>query len=249
MLFDGVDDYIRIPDNPNARPRSLTISVWVKFCGLIPSIYSQDRMKVVLFKGNPTVPVSYGLMMTWGAGFPFILANIGGHHEEIASSPGNDGRWHHWVATFGDEGAGGIWIDGVNRNSPNRGSILLETSTGDWHVARNINTTAPSFTRIAIDDIRVYVRLLSDAEISTLYSENNWPSVTIPAPNLRVSIQAQGPTSICPGESVVLSAVSPGSPDLYTWQVANGMSARDTNNQSITVSPGATTYRVVTTFG
>ena len=144
----------------------------------------------------------------------------------------NDGLWHHCVVGMGNaQGSGYIWVDGVPRAFSGVIWTGFDSVTSDFYVARNIGTPIPQgrYFHAAIDDIRLYSHGLTDQDVLNLYTQGGWPNVTIPSPNLRVAIQAQGSTSICPGDSVVLRATSPGAPDLYTWRLANGMRAQDTN--------------------
>lgn len=255
MLFDGVDDYLRIPDNPGNSPTGITVSMWIKECYVETGLlFVPGGAPMLIGKGSWGLdPIFLEVSLSRGVFLFAMVFYYGGQVSGNASTIRlNDGRWHHCVVHLGETSTppgtlSGLWIDGVRRGRLTPSGVI-DSIVNDYLIARNLYRNI--YTRIAIDDIRIYNYGLSEAEIVALYTAGGWPGVTIPAPNLRVSIQAQGATRICPGEFVVLRAVSSGSPDLYTWQVANGMSARDTNNPTITVAPSVTTtYRVVTSFG
>lgn len=103
-------------------------------------------------------------------------AYFAGHSADLNSNTAvNDGNWH--MITFksagGTNGAVAIFTDGVSRNT---GTLTLNTSN---QVTRwGVRTDDTSHSTIAIDEIGVWSRAISDAEITELY--NNGGGLTYP---------------------------------------------------------------------
>lgn len=98
-------------------------------------------------------------------------------------------------------------------------------------IAKVLSTTfaqamySPEFSGI-IDDIGIWNRELTDQEIQSLYS----------SPFVSATISANGPTTICAGETVLLtSAVAPSGVYQYQWQ-RNGTNISGANTSSLSVN-------------
>lgn len=77
----------------------------------------------------------------------------------------NDGQWHHLVLRR-DQGAGllTLFVDGTSLSTPDVPGSVSRNSPFGVHVGQRMDSRA-YFTG-AIDEVRVYDRTLSDAELS-----------------------------------------------------------------------------------
>ncbi|MFC1618924.1 FG-GAP-like repeat-containing protein [Candidatus Neomarinimicrobiota bacterium] len=166
--FDGVDDYIYTPVRPVSG--ALTISLWMKsnssvaFSGLV---LSHDGIKKTgLLLNNPATQLR------------FTLQTTAAQNAVVAADQNYlDDAWHHVVGSYdGTELV--LLIDNVVR-----GTVAL---TGDVDLGDNFQISrddafADRYYSGIIDDIRIYNRALSEAEVEALYHEGGWD---IPPPEI-----------------------------------------------------------------
>ena len=108
--FDGIDDYVEIPDHTNFNfgIGGFTVSLWIKTDATTTVGFGRDD---ILAKGDPTI-----------SGYAISLRNnravflVGPSGECYGSSVLNDGKWHHIVGTL-DSSSMKIYIDGTLDNS------------------------------------------------------------------------------------------------------------------------------------
>gem|GEM_PF-2437549 len=170
--FDGIDDYIRIPYHPEIEPSFFTIALWAKT--------SQQTW------GNIITSDPDGAHCHHGYALGFAYQNIGYFHFGVDPSQNcndgnavhipiditNDGQWHHIVSTFG--GLPELYVDG---NFLGSGLFLPYPKTNaPVHIGvnpRSASWIGNNFFRGAMDDLRIYNRVLSSKEIKLLYKEGN----------------------------------------------------------------------------
>lgn len=92
-----------------------------------------------------------------------------------------------------------------------------------------------------IDDVRIYNRLLSKAEIAALYTERGWPD-SQPDTTVALNFEALGDTVICPGDTLDLSLS--GNADTYIWNTLDDVV--DHESELPRVAPKETTTYEVT---
>jgi hypothetical protein len=174
--FDGIDDYIQT-DLLQNNVTSYSISLWVKTTSinwLVPFV--QDR-------GGLGQSLTLGLRGsnedgTLGHLFFALDADqilVGAHSSQSI----NDGRWHHVVGVW--DGSGGavvnsdqfsLYIDGVKvYNLPfSTPYSSYPPLTGDGGTAIGFHSAWYNFFSGALDDIRIYDRVLSETEVQQLYT-------------------------------------------------------------------------------
>jgi hypothetical protein len=179
--FDGVNDYIQTDLLQNGVT-AYSISLWVKSTStnwLVPFV--QDR------GGDPGSSVGQSLTLglrgsdsdkTRGHLFFALDADqkfVGAHSAQSI----NDGRWHHvvgvwdgssWEAVNPDQFS--LYIDGVKvYNLPFSSPYsFYPPLTGDGGTAIGFHSAWANFFSGALDDIRIYDRVLSETEIQELYT-------------------------------------------------------------------------------
>lgn len=164
LTLDGVNDYANVPNDTTLTITStLTLAAWIN----LQAIPGSGVYQTVMHKGTATNKRNYFLQVTGGQlSFGFYAAS-GSLQRFTAGTVGTTDRWYHVAATF-DTGAQkvNLYVDGVNVKSfsttavpaPNTNALTVGMSPyGDYLQGK-------------IDELRIYSRTLSDAEISTLYS-------------------------------------------------------------------------------
>jgi hypothetical protein len=162
LSFDGVDDYITIPDSPSLSPTSgITISAWVRLNA------AGTNWQPISFKEGPEGRA------WWFGFFPGNPARIHWSNGGLSSwdlscdIPSALNTWRYIVVTYQSGGIGRkIFVDGTLICSDTATGNLLDTSGsvyiggGGW---QPINGT--------IDEVRIYNRALSEEEIKLLYQQ------------------------------------------------------------------------------
>jgi len=80
-----------------------------------------------------------------------------------------DDRWHHAVGTAASGGAVTAWVDGVKTVCPNTGVQAYDLGL-DLFMAHHGNGGIEYDFDGSLDDIRIYGRVLDDAEILALFA-------------------------------------------------------------------------------
>jgi uncharacterized protein (TIGR02145 family) len=179
--FDGNSGTERYIYSNIGKHATLSFSVWFK-SGTPNTMYpnilnygSSNRLDVTLFGNHPnyisqnkTGKLSTGAVV--GGGYTSFLESI---NKYI------DNKWHHAVIMYVANDKLYLYIDntfiGETPFTPNNPSDDL------FYIGRQINDNAGSVMHEthfngSIDDIRIYDRKLSEAEIGILYNENGYPS-------------------------------------------------------------------------
>jgi hypothetical protein len=162
LSFDGVDDYVEIPDAPSLQITSaITMSAWLKF----PVGVASDNGVVQKYPGS-----DYDYMLYLSvAGYPSIyIKNPAGTTFSTGYYVNHrDNNWHHWVGTF-DGRYLKIYVDGILRNTTDTGGTTIRVTSGQpLHIMHGWG----GYLNGTIDEVLIYNRALSDDEIKFLYQE------------------------------------------------------------------------------
>ena len=160
--FDG-NHHIDIGNSKSLRINNGTISAWVysdSFAGAGGIVSYMEDAK----KGRN------GYAMWTSTGLSFILANNEGYREWKHAGKLEESKWYHVAVSFNDtvsEGyINGIMIKGINHHglkmSFTKSSKALIGLTASMHQYEH------NF-KGSIDDVRIYNRALSAAEVKALY--------------------------------------------------------------------------------
>ncbi|MGE0758449.1 MAG: LamG-like jellyroll fold domain-containing protein, partial [Pirellulaceae bacterium] len=218
FALDGVDDYVTIPDEPALRPSSVTVAAWVDF----QSTTTPPKMIVAKPVGSSTGD-SFAL---WYAGtFRAAITDAAGTTDEISFAQTADPfDWHHVAMTFDDVADTlTLYYDGVAR-ATRTSTRTIAYDTKPLLIGADINggTTGQFFPGV-IDEVRLYDRALTAAEIHALYE--NFADVTY--------TQTAGATRVdgllSPALGVTLTGGRLG---------GAGTVAADVQNAGATLSPG-----------
>ncbi len=152
--FDGTNDYVRIPHSESLNiTGDLTIGAWIR---------TGSAGRIIFSNMQETSPhYGYSLRVSWDGNLQFMA----GDKILLGDTPVNTDRWTHVAATLSGQTAT-IYIDGV----PNvTGTVGIPTSS--WlDETIGASDTPYYFWNGSMDEVRVYNRALSSAEIGELYS-------------------------------------------------------------------------------
>jgi hypothetical protein len=163
ISFDGLNDYVNFPVKSYPFGNSASVSFWAFGGSNLPKINS------VFTAGNTSTSKLFSLHLTWDTNYKFFfdLGNTSLQDRIIKIGTSNDfkGSWQFWNVT--KDNASGIMS--LYKN----GQVWLAESGKNAALA-TINEL--DFFRIGvayhglIDDVRIYDRALSAAEVQALYN-------------------------------------------------------------------------------
>ncbi len=164
MIFDGVDDRISMGDIFDfGTTQNFSISAWVK-----AQPGSAGGMIVAKRAGSNVASWWVGIDGADGT----MDANIDDGPSNAIRSKNTtdmrDGQWHLLTATYDRAGNMRIFVDGVLADSDNiTGASTSMSTTNNFTIAANSSGGTPFNGQV--DDVRVYNRVLTADEVTTIY--------------------------------------------------------------------------------
>jgi len=154
LQFDGRKDYLYTPLAP-AMP-SQTVCVWVRFDTAPASILGWSNAHPTHGTNDRELYVNADGRVDW---------RIWTGEDNIVTSGRTvrDGHWHHLAGVYTDEGTTELYLDGVSQGS-NSASGVYNAYTSPY-LTVGIESMQSRYLAGAVDDIRVYDKALSVAEI------------------------------------------------------------------------------------
>ena len=158
FTFDGSGDYITRtnPILPSLNSNR-TIALWEKT--------SATGRQILFGIGNSGAYAEVTLYPDIGTGF--FLDTSAGYLGTGGATP-DDGNWHHLAVTYN----GSVWktyLDGVPKNNL---TLVSNLNNNVYSVGVDSNNLATYPFNGQIDEVRVYNRSLSDAEIQEIYNSS-----------------------------------------------------------------------------
>ena len=162
LSFDGIDDYIEIPDSEELRPtEAISIEAWFNVSTYSPSyqsIYVKGVNPGFIYLQTFHHPDYPGEIWAWSTG----LDELGYDNAELFEI----GEWHHSCMTY-DRVNFRVYVDGdlIDSNLDSDPLVIDSSSTtiGSW-----VGGIGEFFNGL-IDEVRVYNRALSETEVSEHY--------------------------------------------------------------------------------
>jgi len=164
LNFDGTNDYISTTKQ-YTNPQTFTISGWFKTT-------SANGRKIVGFETAQTGTASakYDRHIYMGTDgkiyfgwFPGTVVTV------VSTNTLNDGKWHHFLATHNGS-TGQLFIDGVSQGT---NSGTPQSYSGYWRIGgyklATWTNAGDGYFDGAIDDVRIYDKVLSTEERNTLF--------------------------------------------------------------------------------
>ncbi|MBC7696225.1 MAG: LamG domain-containing protein [Burkholderiales bacterium] len=182
FYYDGINNYIEIPNISAYNNQLYTISYWTKFSttatpgsggfnvnpaliSKLPASNSVIYDNWVFYEGNGTPGFAYG------------TAGYGG-----SSALFNNNNWHNIICTVNSDSVR-FYYDGIQSSSVAKGPNLIFNSQ-PIRIGRSTATYWKAFNGI-IDDLKIYNRPLTDCDVDSLYSAPNPLATNISERNLK----------------------------------------------------------------
>jgi hypothetical protein len=163
--FDGLSGYLTASGIPIHTNNAFSWAMWIKCDN--PNVHRPIMHRALAMGDNQHSP---SLWTDPGSSMSFSTYAIGPGGSAVDTPPGAlpTGQWRHFVGTSSANGTRRVYLDGAlvaSGTSPSYGQPLELLLIGRDPVARWYFTGA-------LDDIRIYNRELSAAEVLALY---RWP--------------------------------------------------------------------------
>jgi hypothetical protein len=166
-LFDGIDDYVNVPDDPNLDlTESLTLGAWVK-----PSSNQDDYARIISREQSGVGNRQYNLGVDANATDPRTVVDTVDQNtvEVSAMVPITDNEWHHAIMTFDASDAIRLHINGNSEVESTSVSSSLVSRDSTVKFGAPAHLPGKDFFTGRIDDVRIYNRALSAGEVQDLY--------------------------------------------------------------------------------
>lgn len=162
-------DKITLPDNSLLKANTMTVSLWVKIDSLASSNVSSNYIYTIVNSSTNAYFASFSMSLyTSNNNYLSVVQN--GPTESVLgfSTNVNTGGWQHYVLGIETDSVK-MYIDGVKQWS------LFKTFDPIYNsdpVAIGVsgNTTYTGYLNGNVDDIKVYNRMLTDAEVVLLFN-------------------------------------------------------------------------------
>ncbi len=169
--FDGTD-YLDIPDAPQLNPGVITVTAWFKlhsFAGAYPPIVKKSgnggsQMYGYALECHPNPQSAEGVYIGPSVGFNACLLSGWGPPTIWTSITLND--WHFAAGVF-DGSAFRLYVDGELRVTAS-GTGSIAAAPNNLNIGRDPSNPYRMFDGI-IDEVRLYDRALTAAEIAALF--------------------------------------------------------------------------------
>ncbi len=229
LQFDGVNDYVNVPDSNSLDASTFTFESWIKN-NINDSNILHNRIasKKINWDDTDGWSIEINGINSGGAGEITVLGS-GRSFNRIQVLPAWDKNWHHLVVVFSGSTAF-IYLDGVYKGVSNINNVVsnnVSISIGRLGAGSN-------FFNGIIDEVKIYNQALSAEEIMAEYqagtrtSDITPPSIAINSPTngqafTTSTITVNGTASDNVGLSKVEVKVGNG-----TWVTASGTASWST---------------------
>ena len=228
--FDGVDDYIDVSDSDSLdTDTTFAVTCWFR-CGdlaKVDTIGGVEAQAIVTYgddnvdgKNNPIVCVEGKL--TWS-----VRGQDAQYDDLIGTTSLADGTWYHAAVTY-DGATAMLYLDGGLEDA-RAVTMQMDSNSRIWVGGYHnpSNNAEHYFFQGSVDDVRIYDRALSPAEIRALYegetdptadttpptvtARNPAPDSTITSASFNVDVTFSEPVRNVTADDLVLSGNAAGS--------------------------------------
>ena len=174
--FDGVDDYIDLDDQDFTS--AVTFSLWVHFNSLTSYQSLITKYDGDTGQGDQSIARSLMLYKHGDHAFWWCLSENGTvNSERFSPTTASAGQWYHLSSSFG-QGTAKIFLNGGEEKAWDTGytsifqsnvHLVLGVTTNDFPAVGDLPFNG------TLDEVRIYNRALSSAEVAALYQLESTP--------------------------------------------------------------------------
>jgi hypothetical protein len=163
--FKTAEEFLECPDTPSLNPKAVSIAVWVN--GEDWTSRTAPENVIVSKQDWARRGASRGYELRIGGPQGWASFNLGGDSWKIVSVPGlRSGEWHFLTGTY-DGKTQRLFVNGTERDSKEL-DVAIDPSPFPLNVGRGPYAKNRHFIG-AIDELAVWSRALTAAEIQQLY--------------------------------------------------------------------------------
>jgi len=168
LSFDGIDDYVSASDSSSLKFSNLTISAWIKWDGTRYAAATLRDYAAIVSKGT-FGGGEFSTLLTRATGLTVTNINfyINGNLRTVWSNSLIDTGWHNLVITY-NETTPIFYFDGVEKWRAQLAAVSIPDTANPLTIGRESSGTYTWGG--ALDEVRVYNRILSPVEVSALYA-------------------------------------------------------------------------------
>ncbi len=180
--FDGIDDYIDVPDGPalHAVTTSFTVDAWINPQVPLPPSGQGYSEGFIFARRDPLVTEGFSLWINSAGGDGFLAADLGSNAPDLIASATAvihyDGKWKH-VAVAADTNTGevALYLNGERLELQGSPTVFGQfPDVSHLFIGQRENKDiGPEYGtqyRRLIDEVELYNRAFSAAEIQAIYS-------------------------------------------------------------------------------
>lgn len=175
--FDGADDFVEIPDASSLKPQNLTLEAWVKFDNLTSTVSGSapPGFQYIVFKKNANQILfeGYALIKLPDNRLAYTSISNSGVHTTIVDNTQTVevGKYYHVVGSY-DGTTARLFVNGRKVAEQVHGQPL-DYDTRPVTIGGTNEANWDGKMNGAIDEVKIYNRALSDAEIQANYLADN----------------------------------------------------------------------------
>lgn len=180
--FNGKDNYVEVPFDVNAHvdKGELSLCAWVKVFAVNTDAHGQTRQPIIMKGAGGMWEFALYIYDAWGAGQSYWQCGGAGVTEPNTAGNIEKGKWHAVCSTFKLKGMTRVYVDGkLVIEDGGRNGDICRTGTRPVRIASREDG---QFLNAAVDEVRIYDRELSAAEVAA----------TMQAPLGSLAVRPQG---------------------------------------------------------
>ena len=166
-FVDG--NYMTLPNATELKSPSMTVSLWVKIEGNATSNMSLNTIYNVINSTTNAYFASFGMFYNTGNSLYNSVVQDNGSEQVVNTSvDAGNANWQHIVLSSDFDNVK-MYIDGVLKSTVAKG-FVTDYSADLIYIGSSGNTTYTGGLVGSVDDLNVFDRVLTDAEVLEMYN-------------------------------------------------------------------------------